>query len=428
MGGKLKMKRFLSVLLAAMLLSSVAVLSGCKDNKNNNSATESITESKSTNNNAPNQEKLSEISKEIEAFKKQPAFSASKSIDAKKISKNKRIAIIADSSKNTYSSYISLEVKKAAEIAGFDESVIYDTDGTSNSHVSALENAVSDQCALVLLIGNINKDEISLSIETAQANGIKVVSLDNAAISTNEHFVDSTITTDYVSEAKTLADCAIVEKNGMVNALLVIPSDLPYAEAMKKAVTDELKKYSSGYCTELSAETSIWGSTLSNSAKKILERDTNINCVIVLHDGMTKDIVDALEISQSISRVSLLIRGGGIETFTQIQNGNAAMAAAESYEWTAYSAVDYILQILSGNNNPTAANIPFMLVSYDNIKEIESKDEAYSEALEKLEDDEEAPEREYGDDPDAPFIERIFKKDFKKQYAKLWGIDKESEE
>lgn len=422
------MKRFLAVLLAAMLLSSVAVLSGCKDNKDNKSATESITESKSTNDNTPTQEKISEMSKEIETFKEQPTFSASKSVNAKKISKNKRIAIIADSSKNTYSSYVALEVKKAAEIAGFDESVIYDTDGTSNSHISALENAVSDQCALALLIGDIDKDEISLSIETAQANGIKVVSLDNAAIDTNEHFVDSTITTDYVSEAKTLADYAIVEKSGKVNALLVIPSDLPYAEAMKNAVTDELKNYSSGYCTELSAETSTWNSTLSDSAKKILEKDTNINCVIVLHDGMTKDIVDALEISQSISRVSLLVRGGGTETFTQIQNGNAAIAAAESYEWTAYAAVDYILQILGGNDNPVAANIPFMLVSYDNVKEMESNDEAYSEALEKLEDGEEAPEREYGDDPDAPFIERIFKKDFKKQYAKLWGIGEDSEE
>lgn len=422
------MKRFLAVLLAAMVASSAVMLSGCKDNKDNKSSEESITESKSTNNNAPNQEKISAISKEIAVFNEQPTFSASKSIDAKKISKNKRIAIVVDSSDNTYSSYTALEVKKAAEIVGFDESIIYDTDGTSNSHISALENAVSDQCSLALLIGDVNKDEIALSIETAQANGMKVVSLDNAAVGTTDHFVDCTITTDYAAEAKILADYAITEKNGMVNALLVIPSDLPYAEEMKKAVTNELQNYSSGYCTELNANTSTWNSTLSDSAKDILERDTNINCVIVLHEGMTKDIVEALEISQSISRVSLVIRGKGTETFTQIQNGNAAMALAESYEWTAYSAVDYILQVLSGNDNPTAANIPCMFVSYDNVKNMESKDEEYSRKLDELEDGEEPPERDYGDDPDAPFIERVFKKDFKKQYYKQWGISEDSDE
>lgn len=418
------MKRFLAALLAAMLLSSVAVLSGCKNDGNDKSSTESITESKSTNDNAANQAKISSMSKEIEALKEQPTFSATKSIDAKKISKNKRIAIIADSSNNTYSSYIAIEVKKAAESAGFDESIIYDTDGTSNSHSSALENAVSDQCSAALLIGNINKDEISLPIETAQANGMKIISLDNAALDTKEHFVDSAITTDYVKEARILADYAIVQKDGKVNALLVIPSNLPYAEAMKTAVTDELKNYSSGYCTELSAETSTWESTLADSAKKILEKDTNINCVIVLHEGMMKSVVNALEMSQSISRVALVSRGGGTEAFSQVQNGNAAIVAAESYEWTAYSALNYILEILSGNDSPEPANIPFMIISYDNVKNMEAKDEAYSKAEEN---EESTPERDYGDDPDAPFIERVFKKDFKKQYRNLWGIKEDSE-
>lgn len=43
------MKRILAVLLSAMVLSSIAMLSGCKDN-GNGSAVESVTESRSTNN------------------------------------------------------------------------------------------------------------------------------------------------------------------------------------------------------------------------------------------------------------------------------------------------------------------------------------------------------------------------------------------
>lgn len=409
------MKRILAVLLSAMILSSVAMFSGCKDNENG-SSTESVAESKSSNNATISKEKLAALSVELESYKSQPDFNAEKSIDAKKISKNKKIAVISDSSSETYSSYISFEIKSVAETAGFSETIIYDTDGTSNSHASALENAIADQCSVVILVGNINKDEISLSIETAQANGLKVISLNNTQTGSNDHFVDSTITTNYASEAKALADYAIVEKEGKVNALLVAPSDVSYAEEMKKAVTDELANYSEGYCTELSVEISNSSTNLSDVVKKALERDTNINCVIVLHDSMLKNCVDALEMTQSMSRVILLARGGGTELFTQVQNGNAATAISESYEWTAYIAVDYILRVLEGNDNPETQDIPFMMVSYDNVKALEEQNS------EDTSSDEEAIE------DDTPLIEKIFTKNFKKQYLNLWGIGESSED
>lgn len=410
------MKRILAILLSAMLLSSVAMLSGCKDN-GNGSATESVSESKSTNNAAASPEKLAALSTELEAYKSQPSFNATKSIDAKKISKNEKIAVICDSSDNTYSSYIAQEIKSAAGEAGFSETLIYDTDGTANSYASALENAVADQCTAVILVGNINKDGISLSIETAQAHGLKVISIDNTLTGKKDHFVDASVTTDYVAEAKALADYAIVEKDGKVNALLIAPSDVSYAEDMKKAVTDELANYSEGYCTELSMEISNSSANITDAAKKALERDTNINCVIVLHDSMLKDSVDALEMTQSMSRVTLLARGGGTELFTQVQNGNVATAVSESYEWTAYTAVDYILRVLGGEDNPEVNGIPFMMISYDNVKELEQ-----SENSSEASDDEESY------DDDTPFIEKIFTKTFKKQYLNLWGVEENAED
>lgn len=409
------MKRILAVLLSAMVLSSIAMLSGCKNN-GNGSAVESVTESKSTNNAVVSKEKLAALSTELETYKSQPNFNATKSIDAKKISKNKKIAVIADSSSNTYSSYISQELKSVAEKVGFKEILAYDTDGTVNSHTSALENAVSDQCAAVVLIGNINKDEISLAIENAQAHGIKVISIDNTQVGTNDHFVDSSAKTDYVAEAKALADYAIVEKEGRVNALLVTPSDVRYADEMKKAVTDELTKYSDGYCTELAMEISNTAVNISDAVKKALGRDTNINCVIVLHDNMLKDSVDALEMTQAMSRVTFLARGGGTELFTQVQNGNIATAVSESYEWTAYTAVDYILRVLNGEDNPEISDIPFMMISYDNVKKIEE-----SEGTEESSSDEEKTD-------DTPLIEKIFTKTFKNQYLNLWGLGENSED
>lgn len=407
------MKKVVSILLAAMLVSSAFVLSGCK-NDNGNVSDESVTESKSTNNNAAGKDELAKITEEITKLKKQPSYSETKSVDSAKLAKNKRIAVIPDSGSDEYSSYIALEIKEATAKIGFEDTVTYETDGTSNSYISALDNAVSDQCSAVILVGNINKDEISSSIEAAQANGIKIISVNNANTGEKEHYVDSTITIDYNSEAKALADYVIAENNAQVNALLVIPSDISYGESMKKTVTDELKKYSSGYCTEIGVESSKWGNGLSDAIKDAIEKDSNINCVIVLHEGMLKDTVDALEMTRAMSRVKLVSRGGGTNAFSQVQNGNAAVIAGESYEWTAYLTVDFLLKLLGGDDNPDTAAVPFMMISYDNVKAFESSENSDDNS-------------ENNSDDDTPFIEKVFDKGFKKSFLKSWNVKDLSE-
>lgn len=414
------MKKLISILLAAMLVSSSFVLSGCK-NDNGGSPEESVTESKSTNNNAADKEELEALSKEIETLKNQPSYSETKSVEAAKLAKNKRIAVILDSSSNGYSSYIAYEIKEITAKLGFEETVTYETDGTSSSYVSALDNVVSDQCSAVILVGNINKDEISSSIEAAQANGIKIISVNNANTGEKEHYVDSTLTIDYNSEAKALADYVIVNQNAQVNALLVIPADLSYSESMKKAVTDELQKYSSGYCTEISADSSTWGKGFSETVKEALEKDSNINCVIVLNEGMLKDTVDALEMTQAMSRVTLVSRGGGTDAFSQIQNGNAKIIAGESYEWTAYLTVDRLLKVLGGDDNPETAAVPFMMISYDNVTAFESSDD---NSEDENSDDENTEETS---DDDIPFIEKVFDKGFKSSFLKSWNVKDASE-
>lgn len=406
------MKKFVSLLLAAVLLSSAVTLAGCK-NDDRDSQTESVVESKTTNDKTATSDQIKTISAEIDALKAQPAYSDTGSLDAKKIAKNKTIGIVLDSSSDAYSLYIAAEIKAAAGKAGFKDTIVYETDGTSNSHVSALENVIGDKCAAAVLVGNIDKDAISTSIETVQANGIKVLSINNAAKGEKEHYVDSTIAVDYAAEAKALADYAVVQHNGQVNALLIVPSELNYSETMRNAVADELKNYSGGYCTELNAETATWNNGLADVIKSSLQKDTNINCVIVLHEGMLKDTVDALEMAQAMSKVTLLSRGGGTEAFTQIQNGNASMVSAESYEWTAYITVDYLLKLLGGNDNPTSLEIPFMMTSYDNVKKLENS---------QKNSDEDSDEDSEDESDNAPLIESVFEKAFKDGFLKSWKI------
>ena len=87
---------------------------------------------------------------------------------------------------------------------------------------------------------------------------------------------------------------------------------------------------------------------------------------------------------------------------------------SESYEWTAYTAVDYILRVLNGEDNPEISDIPFMMISYDNVKKIEE-----SEGTEESSSDEEKTD-------DTPLIEKIFTKTFKNQYLNLWGLGENS--
>ena len=403
------MKKFIATALIASIAISAVSMTACnKDSNNNNSQQPSTVESSvnsveeiSIEPSKPEitSAQLASLSTRLASYKSVPEFTCkSETIDAKSISNNAKIAFIGDNINNSYTSLVSKQFSTAAKSAGFKKVTIADTDTTTSLYNDALTAAVNENDKIAVMFGNISKDSISSQIELTQANGIKVISGANAGLDENEHFVDNTVPIDFQSAGQLLADWAIVQQKGKVNALAVNCSDSGSSNAVYKGFTKEFETYvSSGYCTALNVSSADIGNGLSSKIKDAVTTDTNLNYIIVFDDSLLNDTISAVE--QSGKKIKIIATGGSPETFKAAENGQIEMLIAQSYEWTAYAIVDYALRVMAKTELPKKQDVPFRIVTSESIK----KD------LEKSDDD-------------YDFYEICFGAAFVEGYSNLWDL------
>lgn len=403
------MKKFIATaLIAATAISAVSMTACNKDNNNNNNSQQSSTVESSVNSveelsvepSKPEitPAQLASLSTRLASYKSVPKFTCkSETIDAKSISDNAKIALITDNINNSYTSLVSKQFSTAAKSAGFKKVTIADTDTTTSLYNDALAAAVNNSDKVAVMFGNINKDSISSQIELTQANGIKVISGGNTGLDESEHFVDNTVPIDFQSAGQLLADWAIVQQKGKVNALALNCSDSGSSNAVYKGFTKEFETYvSSGYCTALNVSSADIGNGLSSKIKDAVTTDTNLNYIIVFDESLLNDTISAVE--QSGKKIKIIATGGSPETFTAAENGQVEMLVAQSYEWTAYAMVDYALRVMAKAELPKRQDVPLRIVTSESIK------------------------KELEDNDDYDFHEICFGAAFVEGYSNLWDL------
>lgn len=401
------MKKFIATALIAATAISAVSMTACNKNDDNANQQSSTVESSvnsveeiSVEPSKPEitSAQLASLSTRLASYKSVPKFTCkSETIDAKSISDNAKIALITDNINNSYTSLVSKQFSTAAKSAGFKKVTIADTDTTPALYNDALAAAVNDKDKVAVMFGNINKDSISSQIELTQANGIKVISGGNAGLDESEHFVDNTVPIDFQSAGQLLADWAIVQQKGKVNALALNCSDSGSSNAVYKGFTKEFETYvSSGYCTALNVSSADIGNGLSSKIKDAVTTDTNLNYIIVFDDSLLNDTISAVE--QSGKSIKVIATGGSPETFKAAENGQVEMLVAQSYEWTAYAIVDYTLRVMAKAELPKKQDVPLRIVTSESIK------------------------KELEDNDDYDFHEICFGAAFVEGYSNLWDL------
>ena len=250
------------------------------------------------------------------------------------------------------------------------------------------------------MYGDINKDPLATNIELTQANGKRVLSAGYVGEGMKDHYVDYTIPIDYQLAGKLLADWAISQNKGKVNALAINNSDSTVSTSVYKGFSAEFTNYvTEGYCTVLSGSSIETGNGLAAKIKQALEKDANLNYIVVLDETMINDAVSAVD--QSGKSIKIISTGGGTSAFTSAQNGKLDMLVAQSYEWTAYAMLDYSLRVLGEEKLPDIQSVPVRVVTKESIA-----------------NDLENTEYEEIDG----FYEICFGANFITGYRKLWGL------
>lgn len=345
-------------------------------------------------------EQLSSIDNFIAQYKTIPEFTLNaETIDAKAIAKDKKISFIPDNSNNIFTSLVTDQFINAGKTVGFKEVIADESDGTPAYYNSALEKAIKES-ELIVMYGDINKDPLATNIELTQANGKRVLSAGYVGEGMKDHYVDYTIPIDYQLAGKLLADWAISQNKGKVNALAINNSDSTVSTSVYKGFSAEFTNYvTEGYCTVLSGSSIETGNGLAAKIKQALEKDANLNYIVVLDETMINDAVSAVD--QSGKSIKIISTGGGTSAFTSAQNGKLDMLVAQSYEWTAYAMLDYSLRVLGEEKLPDIQSVPVRVVTKESIA-----------------NDLENTEYEEIDG----FYEICFGANFITGYRKLWGL------
>lgn len=414
------MKKYTALLLALSMLAGVFAFSGCSESDEQSggetsqeASSESSADASQTSENTVSDisateskpdissEKLAQLNNFISKYNNIPDFNVkSEKIDAASISKNKSISFVPDNSNDVFTQLVTKQFVTATKSAGFKNVYSDKSDGTPASYNAALSKAVEKNSNIAVMYGDINKDSVATQIETTQANGIKVLSAGYVGKDTKDHYVDYTIPIDYQLCGKLMADWTITRKKGKVNALALNNSDSTLSTSIYEGFADEFKKYiTQGYCTVLSGSAIETGNGLSTKIKQAIDKDPNLNYIVVLDETMINDAISAVE--QSGKKIHIIATGGGTSAFTAAENGKIDMLVAQSYEWIAYSMVDYSLRVLGGKKLPDIQSVPVRVVNKASIKS----------DLEKT---------EYTDIDG--FYEICFGANFVTGYRSLWGL------
>ncbi len=416
------MKKTISIILAAAMASAAVMMSACGEKKAETTAESSVEAESSVSQPEKKQEsskellevssddavakltsnQLTEINNKIAGYQNVPEWKFDATpFNVLEASDGKKVALITKNSTNSYFSLYEHNFDSAAKTAGLKNVVFTETDGSTSTINDALAKAVEEKADVAILEGDINKDDVSSYIENTQANGIEIFSSGSKTTGEKDHYVDYTIPINYNIIGELMADWGIVKTNGSLNALAVYCTDSELSETLFKGFKSEFEKYvssSNGYCTTINTSSLEIGNGLSNKIKKAIDDDSNINYIFIFDDSAISDAITATSVSTG---VKIVTTGGTKEAFDAAQSGSVEMLVAQSYEWSSYAVVDYVLRILSGTDLPKEQYVPVRVVTKDSIEK----------AL-----------NEYDGDYDG-FYEICFGAAFIDGYTEMWNLD-----
>jgi ribose transport system substrate-binding protein len=172
---------------------------------------------------------------------------------------------------------------------------------------------------------------------------------------------------------RTLADDAIVTNGGKSFHTLVLTSnDINSGPPSAKAIQNEFKKV---YGTDAGVKVdnipiADWSTRIQSTVSSALQSDPKITAIIAVYDGMTPNVVPAIQASKR-TNVKIYTYGAGPGVMKEMQKQKSIYAAdiGPNVKWAAYALVDQVLRTVTGANPapPKKELVPLRLWTQSNI-------------------------------------------------------------
>lgn len=264
----------------------------------------------------------------------------------------------------------------AADLVGM-EVVPVDGAGEAAKASTLVEQGIA-QSADVIIIQSFPAEQLTASLAEAKAAGIPVIEMfgRDPELPSQELLdvgVEGIVSFCYSCAGKQMAQYAIAESDGNVNAVVINVPEIGTAAFEKEGFVTELARLCPT-CKVDSADAPLaqWTDSLPKLTSSLLQADPTINYLIPLYDSMSSLMKPQVYALGMESSVKIVTYNGTIAGLQDIANKDIVTGDVGGMNtWIGWAAMDQILRVLSGTGAVADEKVPHRLFNASNISEID---------------------------------------------------------
>jgi ribose transport system substrate-binding protein len=358
------------IALVALLAGTV---SACGSSSSSSSATTTGGGTTGTTGASAASPKLTEVKSQLADATAAPVFTdPGPAFDAKPDAGKTIFNMDSDSADPFYDA-VDAGVEQAATAAHL-KYVNYTNQGTVSEWIQGMDQAISEHVGAIIL-GGINPKDIAPQIKEAEA--------DHIAVEESHQYEKGTKTPSdlqannygpFAESAKLMAEYAIAQTSGHVDALIItdneFPSSMTEYDAMKSTFATECG--SGCKVTAVNEVITDWATGIQPSVESALTSDPSINWILPVYDSMSEYVVPGVEAKGLSSKVSVASYNGTPFVLKDVEDpssdgGIVKMDVGETPAWIGWSSVDQVLRLMAGK--PPAPNdvTPYRVFTKANV-------------------------------------------------------------
>lgn len=318
-----------------------------------------------------------EAQAQVDKFKEIPEFTLeAEPVDVSKL-KGKTIFNIPSSSSIPYAAAVGEQMAQIAKDNGLNF-VDVTTNGTPNDWAKGIQRAINEKADLIFLTIGVEPKLVKPQLEAAKAAGIPVIPAHlyhQGGDPPPDDVIDllaGWIPAPFEQAAALLADYAVANTDGEVNALIVTSNEVQPSIGMVESAQAELKRV----CPECPEPTVLnvplaeWGAKLRPEMQSALTRDPNINWILPIYDAMGLPADAAVKAAGKNGQVRIASYNGTPESLKMIQDGtNYVMDVGENINWLGYAHMDQGFRALAGQETLESEETPLRIFDESNVDE-----------------------------------------------------------
>lgn len=341
-----------------------------------------------------------QVQAKLDAAKKPVLFKdPGPALDATKVA-GKSIFFLVNSTQLPFVQSLIDGVKEAGKAAGL-KVTVGDGKNQATEQIRLLQQAVSTKPAAIIVFGS-TAGQLAGGLKAAKAAGIPIVEtvVGDPSMPTAEELADygivSNATYCYSCAAALIADYAIVNLNGKVNALMTLDPGSASSLAQKAGFAKEFAQYCPD-CTVKYVNTPTADSfRATGSAAQAAVQGQKVNFIFPQYDGYIEAVLPVLKSGNAEKRIMVGSYNADLAQMVEMNAGSPVKIDVGSpVPWLAWGFVDEALRAMTGAAPAPDENLPIRVFDTTNVASVDLKAD---------------PGTWYGPT------------DYRAAYLKLWGV------